>query len=42
MVQRWVERWDLLEIGKERATNQKIGKERERGRYIVVVERNNK
>ena len=35
-------RWDLLEIGKERATNQKIGKERERERYIVVVERNNK
>ena len=33
----------MLEMGRERATNQKMGRERDRACvYIVVVERNNK
>ena len=32
----------LLEMGRERATNQKNGRERERARVLVAVESNNK
>ena len=32
----------LLERGRERATNQKMGRERERARVLVAVESNNK